>query len=103
MNRAVWIGGWLGLALVVGSPVMMMLANAFGAGDERMINRDFVVPSIVVMAVGFLVSVVAVLRVWNPPRRLRIPAIVALSVVIPAFAVLSAAATLASEMECGGG
>jgi multisubunit Na+/H+ antiporter MnhE subunit len=103
MNRVVWIGGWLGLSLTIGAPVMMILANFFGGGDEAMINLDFVVPSMVVMGIGIIVSVVALLRRWNPPKRLRAPAIVAMSLVLPAFAVLSWAATEAYEMGCGGG
>ena len=103
MNRAVWVGGWLSLGLIIGAPVMMILANTFGAGDEAMINRDFVVPSSIALAVGFVLSVVALFRRWNPPKPLRIPAIVAVSLATPAFVVLISAATLAYEMECGGG
>jgi xanthine/uracil permease len=103
MNRAVWVGGWVSLGLVIGAPVMMVLANTFGAGDERMVNRDFVGPSSIVLAVGFVLSMVALLRRWNPPKRLRIPAIVAVCLATPAFVALITAGTYAYEMECGGG
>ena len=104
MNRVVWVSGWISLALVAASPVVQILANTFGAGDERMVNRDFAAPTLIALGVGFVLGIVALLRRWNPTRRsLRIPAIIAVSLATPAFAILIGAATYAFEMECGGG
>lgn len=104
MNRVVWIAGWISLALITVSPVAQILANEFGADDERMINRDFVIPTLVALGVGLVLGIVALLRRWNPSRKaLRVPAIVAVVLVTPAFGVLSWAANYAYEMPCGGG